>query len=92
MPKTYILKFVKTWGKYKAGDYKITTSKTTRDALVETYGVAVEADEPKVATPLRTLAQVAQPTPEKSPNLADPCPKGETRSSEFVKPRGRRGR
>jgi len=92
MPKTYILKFIKTWGTYKPGEYRITTSKTTRDALVETYGVAMEADESKPATPPRAIGQIVQPTPEKSPNSADPGPKGETRSSEFVKSRGRRGR
>ena len=97
MPIIYILKFIKDWGNFKSGKYKITTSKATRDALVETYKVAVEiiADEcqkPLPGYPPKGEAGLGQPTPEKSPILPDPQAITDNHVSEIIRPRHRRGR
>jgi hypothetical protein len=99
MPEIYILKFIKNWGTYKAGQIIIKESKLTRDMLVKLYKVAVEwtGDErpqeaPKInpATPLRAEDEIGQPTPEKSPNSAKPGPDGGAISRESVRPHPRR--
>jgi hypothetical protein len=99
MPEIYILKFIKDWGTYKAGQIIIKESRLTRDMLVDLYKVAVEwiGDEKPQdpvkhppATPLRGIGQKGQPTPEKSPNLAKPGQDDKKISREIVRPSSRR--
>jgi hypothetical protein len=100
MPEIYILKFIKDWGTYKAGQIIIKESRLTRGMLVDLYKVAVEwiGDEkpqdpvkhPPATPPLRGIGQKGQPTPKKSPNSAKPGMDGGPTPHEIVRPSSRR--